>query len=817
MTTTASKIILTAMIAVIAFVAVPVTAHAAGGSGAWGASVTDADSANKINVVKKYKADPKGVKDSRHAIQAALNYAAEKGTPSNRVMVYLPKGTYKISATLRIYSNTDLVLADEAKVLKCFNSGCMIRNNSNGAGGYSGAENISIRGGTWDGNTSEYGSVYSFSNIRIGHAKNVLIRNTSIINNKNGHHIEAGGVSGFTIENCYFGGYTGGLLKEAIQLDVMNCYEVFAGYAPFDDTPCENVIIRNNTFNDLMRGIGSHSAVVGKYYTDVTISGNSFTNVTDLCVMLYNYRRCTISNNTISNCGGGITFNFMSDENFKHYFKPLAGLDAAAASINHDADTVISGNDITTYLTSAQELPFGIKIYGAYTKATATMPEADYYVSNVDIQNNIVRSSDAALKLNDTTDCNVSGNTFTTVDGGNEVQLCNITYCSSVTLSSNTIKNSRKSGINLENCSSVTVEENTISGNPGAAVLCKSVTDSKVSKNTLSDNDVGGVKLDEGSGSISVEKNVIKQSVGYGIKVTGSGSGTDIKIKGNDLSGGDIGIICAKQGKAFLQNNSFEAVADKVSADAEGLITLTKAKKFSADEITDDKIKLTWKAISEADGIGVFRRTAGGEYEHIASVESGSIFQDERLFSGTNYFYKLVPYIIINDQMSGNAESDEIEARTKVNIENAYIECVSEAAFTGRPVTPKFRIIANSNELAADVDYVCSYQNNLYTGTALLSVTGRGDYIGTLSYNFEITIDAPVVNDAARRENIGIFGKLPRRSYSVTCTPASTQLLADSDVRVNLAQRSIDALRLTVPVKTTSGTAIWNGSGYSFF
>ncbi|MCR5143119.1 MAG: right-handed parallel beta-helix repeat-containing protein [Ruminococcus sp.] len=817
MTTSVSKFILTALIALAAFAALPITAHAAGGSGAWGASVSDADASKKINVVKKYKADPEGKKDSRHAIQAALNYAGENGSQNDRVMVYLPKGTYKISGSLKIYSNTDLLLDDDAKIVKCFDSGCMLRNESSGAGGYSGAENISIRGGTWDGNTSSYGGAYAFSNIRIGHAKNILIRNTSIINNKNGHHLECGGVSGMTIENCYFGGYSGSLLKEAIQLDIMNCYEVFAGYAPFDDTPCENVIIRNNTFKNLMRGIGSHTAVVGKYYTDITITGNTFNNVNDLCMMLYNYRRCSVTGNVITDCGAGITFNYISDENFKHFFSPVAGFDSAAANINHDADTVISGNDISTFLTSAQDWPFGIKIYGGYTKATSTMPEADYYVNNIDILNNVVRSSDAALKINDTNTCTVSGNTFTTIDGGNDVQLCNITYASSLDINDNTVKNSRKSGLNIDNCKTVTVEGNTMSGNSGVAVLCRNTTDSKVSRNNLSKNDVGGVKLDTGCGSMTVEKNVIKQEAGYGVKLTGCGSGTDIKVKGNDFSGGELGIICTKEGKALLQNNSFEAVADKVSADAEGLVTLTKAKRFAAEEITDDKIKLTWKAISEADGIGVFRRTAGGEYEHIASVESGSIFQDERLFSGTNYFYKLVPYIIINDNMSGNTESEEIEARTKVNIENAYIECVSEAGFTGRPVCPKFRIIANSNDLVEDVDYVCSYQNNIYTGTALISVTGRGDYIGTLNYNFEITIDAPAVNDAARRVNRAIFGKLPQRRYHVTCTSISSQLLADSDVKLNAAQRSIDALRLAVPVKTSSETAIWNGSGYNFY
>ena len=804
-------------IAVLAFIALPVTAHAADGSGAWGASLTESNSSKKVNVVKKFGADPDGKKDSRHAIQAALNYAKEHGTPDNRQMVYVPAGTYTIDDSLKIYSNTDLLLDSDATIVRSFSSGCMIRNAADGSGGFSGSENISIRGGTWDGNTSTHGGVYSFSNIRIGHARNVLIRNCTVLSNKNGHHIEAGGISGLTIDGCYFSGYTGDLLKEAIQLDVMNCSEVFPGYEPFDDTPCENVIIRGCTFKNLMRGIGSHTGVVGTYYSDITITGNRFENVSDLCIMVYNYRKCTISDNIMTDCGAGITFNYMSDENFQHYFSPVSGFGTASANIIHDADTVISNNDISTFITGPQEWPFGIKLYGAYTKATGEMPEGDYYISNVEITGNTVRTSDAALKLNDTSNITVSDNTFTTIDGGNEVQLCNINASSSLIINGNNIKNSRKSGFYLNGCSAVTLEENKISGMAGAGVLFKTVSESKVSRNSISSCEIGGIKIDEGCATVHAEKNVIKQEKGYGIKVTGCGSGKDIKVKSNDLSGGEVGIFCTQNGKALLQNNSFEAVADKVCADAEGLITLIKTRNFKAEEITDNQIKLTWKAISEADGINVFRRTAGGEYEHVAAVESGSIFQDERLFSGTNYFYKLVPYIKIGDKMSGNTESDEIEARTKVNIENAFIDCVETAGFTGRPVMPGFTIVANANTLVPEVDYTYSYTNNIYTGTATISVVGRGDYIGTLNYNFEIAIDAPVLNDAARRQDLGILRIQPKRSYEVTCERLPSALFADSDAAVNPAQRSIDALRLAVPVKTTSSTAVWNGSGYSFF
>ena len=71
-----------------------------------------------------------------------------------------------------------------------------------GGGGYGADRNIVIEGGTWDGNTSAYNSMYTFSNIRIAHANNIAFRGVSVINNKNGHHLEIGGVQGLSIDGC---------------------------------------------------------------------------------------------------------------------------------------------------------------------------------------------------------------------------------------------------------------------------------------------------------------------------------------------------------------------------------------------------------------------------------------------------------------------------------------------------------------------------------------------------------------------------------------------------------------------------------------
>ncbi|MGN0633867.1 MAG: right-handed parallel beta-helix repeat-containing protein [Oscillospiraceae bacterium] len=799
-----------------------INASAADGANAWGGQLPDYNSGIEIDVVEKYKADNTGANDSASAIQKALNIGRDQASDTNKVVVKVPAGTYSISKGLRIYSNTQLILDPNATIIKKFSNGCMLSNKNadDTVGGYSGTHNILIEGGTFDGNTSQYGSVYAFSNIRIAHANNVIFRNVTVLNNKNGHHMEIGGVSGLTIEGCYFSGYSGSLLKEAIQLDVMHSEELFTGFSPFDDTTCDNVIIRNCTFRNIPRAIGSHSAVVGKYYTNVSITGNTFDNVSNICMVLYNYKHCSITNNTITNSGAGITFNYMSDENFRHYFSPLAGFANAKANIDGNADLVIENNTITTSQTTLQFDPYAIKIYGVTVSAdTADYPAYNYTISNVRIASNTINSAACAISMLNVYDSTVKDNSISINKeaGSVEKDLVSASYCFGISFKDNSVSDSLKCGVRASNVSDFNITGNKITGCSNASVVVSAASESTVSKNTFDSNELGALKISEGSSDITCTGNVVKGFGDYGIQVIESGSGTDIKIKSNDFSGGSVGILCAKNGKAYLTGNSFEAVTDKVSAVSEGLVTLAKAKNFTAEEVTEDRIKLTWNAVSEADGIEVYRRKAGfEEFDLIASVDSGSIFQDEKLFSGTNYFYKIIPYIDVDGVLWQNTESDEINARTKVNIESAYVGCITEAGFTSRPVTPNFYVTANSTQLVPGRDYSFEYVNNINVGTASIIISGKGNYIGTLSYTFEINLAAdPVMNTLTRRTpELSAFSVQPNRTYRVECSQRSEMSLANSDERISLPERTLNSLRLQSGVSFSTSAAVWTDGGY---
>ena len=793
-------------------------AYAATGSSATGAEIIDYSDKIIINVVTDCEADNTGTEDATSAIQDALDAAIDQASDEVCVEVRVPAGTYNISTTLKIYSNTRLVLNEDATIVKCFSAGAMLRNARNDGknGRYNGNHNIVIKGGTWDGNTDNYSNVYYFSNIRIAHAQNVIIKNVSVLNNKNGHHIEIGGVKGLTITGCYFSGYTGSLLKEAIQLDVMNNSELYAGYSPFDDTTCKNVLITDNTFYKLSRGIGSHSAVAGVYYTNITIKNNTFEKCTDIAMILYNYKHCTISGNTIKNCGAGITFNYMSDEDFEHYYAPVDGLNSTKSSISSNADTIISDNDITTKDTSDNFAPFGIKIYGVVVgQATDTYPAADYTISNVRISGNEIKTMGSALILQNVSSSSVRENTIRAREVANESYLVRLLSCTDVSFSSNSVSNSLKSGVAVNGGSGYTISKNSFKTNTGVGLLVSNAADSKITQNSFSLNALGGIKLDEGSGSVECTSNIIKQSGGYGIKLDAS---ADCVIKSNDITGADYGIYCTKTATATVSENTFETVSDKVYAQADGLIAV-QIKNFSVEETLSNTVKLTWTAMNEADGINVYRAAAGtDEFELIATLENGSIYQDDSLRSATNYKYKIVPFIDVDGTSCENTSSNIITARTKYNIETSYVECVSQARFTAKPITPSFKIEANSIELVEGIDYDYSFSNNIYVGTATLTITGKGDYIGTLTYNFEITLDGERVNNTAAKNTTGVFSTDNTvKVYNVEINSISDSVLADSDETVNAAKRTLDAIYSQVPYEIKVKTGVWNGSGYVFY
>ena len=157
------------------------------------------------------------------AIQSALDRADEQSRESdNTIKVVIEPGEYVLNGTLHIFSNTWLSMYDVklSRGPSCKN--LIVTGNDDtvntGVTGYY-YRGITIEGGILDGN-------YAYSNtmVKVVHAKNFVMKNLTLQNNKNAHIMEVAGVDGFTAVGC---GLYNQVLEtntgsyEAIQFDVL--------------------------------------------------------------------------------------------------------------------------------------------------------------------------------------------------------------------------------------------------------------------------------------------------------------------------------------------------------------------------------------------------------------------------------------------------------------------------------------------------------------------------------------------------------------------------------------------------------------------
>ena len=182
---------------------------------------TEAATTTTISV-KDYGANGSDSKGDSGAIQEVLNQAIDtEGT----LVVKVPAGTYYIDSCLAIYSDTTLQLEDGAKFVRATYGEAMISgahvNPSTGKycdktgcthGGYTQLNNITITGGTWDGNGKENPAKMYSGMFYFGHGQNLTIKNTTITNNNGMHMIVMDAmknvsISNTTFSNCVF--YTG--------------------------------------------------------------------------------------------------------------------------------------------------------------------------------------------------------------------------------------------------------------------------------------------------------------------------------------------------------------------------------------------------------------------------------------------------------------------------------------------------------------------------------------------------------------------------------------------------------------------------------
>ena len=96
------------------------------------------------------------------------------------------------------------------------------------------------------------------------------------------------------------------------------------------------------------------------------------------------------------------------------------------------------------------------------------------------------------------------------------------------------------------------------------------------------------------------------------------------------------------------------------------------------------------------------------------------------------------------------------------------ISNIADQTYTGSLIAPNITVSCNDVELVKNTDYTVSYSNNKNVGTATISITGIGDYTGTITKNFNIV---------ARGISDTTIGSIPNQTYtgnSISALPVIT-------------------------------------------
>ena len=97
-------------------------------------------------------------------------------------------------------------------------------------------------------------------------------------------------------------------------------------------------------------------------------------------------------------------------------------------------------------------------------------------------------------------------------------------------------------------------------------------------------------------------------------------------------------------------------------------------------------------------------------------------------------------------ELPNTGKSIVLKSTATISISGGTIYGVTRSyGYTGSPHTPDFMVVVNGKTLTAGTDYTYKFTHNISPGVGTLTVTGKGDYKGTLTQKFLILkcVDVP--------------------------------------------------------------------------
>lgn len=225
-----------------------------------------------------------------------------------------------------------------------------------------------------------------------------------------------------------------------------------------------------------------------------------------------------------------------------------------------------------------------------------------------------------------------------------------------------------------------------------------------------------------------------------------------------------LGGTQSEEAKAYT-DDEFDAQLEK-DIDYSGSGTLQTAPGNIKDDTTDpDEQKYLSYLNSVMDADAVEAGTEGntvvnpkGILYMTASSSSGSKYYDlvsrKQTYIANRWQEDVPTYSVIDvsdDTLTINTyrtDTDEKiddafsivkkENAEKTSISKATVSSIKTQVYTGKKLTPSVTVKVNGKTLKKNTDYTVSYSNNVNTGKAIVTITGKGNYTGTKKISFYI-------------------------------------------------------------------------------
>ncbi len=177
-------------------------------------------------------------------------------------------------------------------------------------------------------------------------------------------------------------------------------------------------------------------------------------------------------------------------------------------------------------------------------------------------------------------------------------------------------------------------------------------------------------------------------------------------------------------------NLSRNTVLKVLICDCNSLTSLDVSKNTALKKLFCDSNKYT--IIISKDNTFDMSALPGMDVSKVSNIKGGTI-------KGNILTVNSGAWTVTYQYDCGNGKTTEFNLEVKVPISYAKVTLPkSSYAYTGSAITPAATVTYGGKKLVAGTDYTVTYSNNKAVGKATVTITGKGNYTGTVKKTFKI-------------------------------------------------------------------------------